>query len=85
MITMCRPEIDRMWNSPESRNAWLVASEMPPRSPVISALAMAPVCPGSAASTRRPIAWRTPAKAALARSESGGSQASVSISGAASA
>jgi len=25
-----------MWNSPESRNAWLVASEMPPRSPVMS-------------------------------------------------
>ena len=54
-----------MWNRPESRNAWLVASEMPPRSPVISALAMAPVSPGSAATTRRPIAWRTRAIAAL--------------------
>ena len=54
-----------MWNRPESRNAWLVASVMPPRSPVISALAMAPVSPGSAATTRRPIAWRTRAIAAL--------------------
>ena len=59
MIAMCRPEIDRMCRMPLSRKASLVASEMPPRSPVISALAMAPVSPGSAAAMRAPIAWRT--------------------------
>ena len=63
-----------MWNSPESRNAWLVVSVMPPRSPVISALAMAPVSPGSAATMRRPIAWRTRAITALTCSASGGSR-----------
>ena len=72
-----------MWNRPESRNAWLVASEMPPRSPVMSALAMAPVWPGSASTTRRPMAWRSRATAALARRPSGGSTALVTSSGAA--
>ena len=56
-----------MWKRPESRNAWLIASEMPPRSPVMSALAMAPVWPGSASTTRRPMAWRSRATAALTR------------------
>ena len=41
-----------MCTMPELRKAALVASEMPPRSPVISALAMAPVSPGSAAVMR---------------------------------
>ena len=35
-----------MCRMPESRKAVFVSSEMPPRSPVISALAMAPVCVG---------------------------------------
>ena len=56
MITMCKPEIDRTWNSPEARNAALVSSEIPPRSPVMSALAMAPGWPGSTAVMRWPIA-----------------------------
>ena len=69
-----------MWNRPESRNAWLVISVMPPRSPVISALAMAPVWPGSASTTRRPIAWRTRAIAAITCSDSGGSDRFATIS-----
>ena len=67
-----------MWNSPESRNAWLVVSVMPPRSPVISALAMAPVSPGSAATMRRPIACRTRSITARARRPSGAASASRS-------
>ena len=67
-----------MWNRPESRKAWLVASGMPPRSPVISALAIAPVSPGSTAPIRRPIAWRTRSIRARARKPSGAASVSRS-------
>jgi hypothetical protein len=52
MITICRPEMERMWARPESRIAWFNSSEMPPRSPVISATAISPVSPGNAALMR---------------------------------
>ena len=55
---MCRPEIARMWPRPEARIASCVVSEMPPRSPMISAAAMWPLSPGSAASMRRRIVSR---------------------------
>ncbi len=82
MMAMWKPEIDRMCRMPLSRKASVVASEMPPRSPVISAVAMAPVSPGSAAAMRAPIAWRTRCTAAHRRRSVGGSGAPASMVGA---
>ena len=56
MIAMCRPEIERMWVRPESRMDSVTFSEMPPRSPVMSATAISPVSPGRAALMRALIA-----------------------------
>jgi hypothetical protein len=66
---------------PLSRKASLVVSEMPPRSPVIKAVAMAPVSPGSAAATRAPIAWRMRCTRAHSAKSAGGGGAVVSSDG----
>jgi hypothetical protein len=79
ITTMCRPEIDRMCSNPESRNASLVASEMPPRCPVMSAFAISPRSPGNAAVTRAPIACRTRSMAARTCMLAGARSASASI------
>jgi hypothetical protein len=56
MITMCKPEMERMWNKPESRMAWFVSSVIPPRSPVMRAAAISPASPAKAALMRALIA-----------------------------
>ena len=71
MITICRPEMERMWNRPELRMAWFTSSEMPARSPVISAAAISPRSPGSAAWMRTLISSRTRSIGAHKRRSSG--------------
>jgi hypothetical protein len=79
ITTMCRPEIDRMCSRPESRKASLVASDMPPRCPVMSALAISPRSPVSAAVTRLPMACRVRSIAARTCALAGPRSASRSV------
>jgi hypothetical protein len=73
MITRCGPEMERMWARPESRIAWFSSSEMPPRSPVMSATAISPVSPDSAPLMRAlTLALSASTDAQAAKSHGGG-------------
>ena len=64
-----------MWVRPESRMDSVTFSEMPPRSPVMSATAIAPVSPGKAALMRALIAARNASTCDQAAKSQGGAGA----------
>ena len=77
--TMCRPEIDRMWASPESRIAWAMSLSTAVCSPARRAATTPPSGPGSAFMMRSTTSAR---RASMVRTKPSGLPGSITAAGA---
>lgn len=76
---MCRPEMERMCERPDTRMLSSTARGMPERSPATSATATSAGTPESEARMRSDRLWRTPSSAMASRTDKGGSRGAAAL------